>query len=160
MKNYVYIFSIIILLLTGCTGLSNFTDQTKNEKKSPEGDIDQVDEKDMENLTSIVKSLEKQIEGNTATSLEKGKTAVTVNDAIITLNEKSVEKVKGLIKNLDVEMLANLRKDNKILVIEEGSEVKVIEIKDSVAKVEIVKSGYKGYIQVELLEESKTNSTS
>lgn len=138
-------------LLTGCSSaLEQQADETEIEVEETaaliEAEVKVIAESMRLELDSAVESADEVV-------VTSGEEAIIVRDVLLPLEEEGYDNLYGYIELSDYTKIEEMRQAGNLLLIEEDTEVEVLEINLYQAKVKIDATGIEGYIPAKYLEQ-------
>jgi hypothetical protein len=164
-KNLVLPLSLTLLVASGCSseeaeqGAKQIeqetiaaADATKEKTQEAASKVKQEMPSIIQNMKDTYKDSEKELKENT---LQKGDSATVKKEAYLALSPEAYDELYQLIEINDLEGVENIEKDQQVIVINQDSEVEVIERDIRRTKVKMKDSGDEGYLPTSLLEPEK-----
>ena len=153
---------LTILIGSGCSseeaekGAKQIEEETKNaaaatgEKSKEVADkVKQETPGIIENMKETYKESEKKVKDNT---LQKGDSAIVQKEAYLALTPEAYDELYQLIELNDIEGVDKIVNDEQVKLINQDSEVHILEREIRRTKVKMKDSGDEGYLPTSLLD--------
>lgn len=153
------IFSVGILV--GCNQVEEATNEIENEAEEVEHEVEQSLDNSEEQITNLVNDLnnelEEEINDVDPSIVTEGDTAVINTPLLFPFNEEDYDELYGLIEQSNYERINEMTENGDVIIVEENTEVEVVDMGIRQAKVEILSSGKQGYIPAKYLAVNETS---
>jgi hypothetical protein len=163
MKNkIVTMFITTLLILTGCSQVQEQAEDVTKESKELAQETTEMAKEELteieletkrlvENMSQQINDAEQKVDQQI---VAEGEVALVAVDSLVALNHDSYEDLYGFMDLQDLRGLDELTDSSSFLVVENGTEVEVLERDIAEVKVKIIDTELTGYIHPSLLSKS------
>jgi hypothetical protein len=155
-------FITMLILLAGCSGVQDEAKDVKKESVELAQETTETAEQQLtdmkleskqlvENMNEKIQEAEQMVDQQIIT---EGEVAHVTVDSLIALNQESYHDLYGLIQKPNLRDYDKLTDFSAFLMVENGTEVKVLERNIAEVKVKVIETDLTGYIHPSLLSQS------